>query len=157
RWSTEEPFVHARRLGLELDLDLRDNLQALLYYTGVYEPAFVRHLHQELRAGDVYADIGAHVGIHALAAARQLAELGGGCVLAFEPAPDSVEKLRAAAASNQLAVYPVRRALSDRAGYLTLYSDQRYSTADAGVRSVHGHGEPIAVVPVTTFDEWAET
>jgi FkbM family methyltransferase len=157
RWSTEEPLVHVRRLGLELDLDLRDNLQALVYYTGVDEPAFARHLHQELRADDVYADVGAHVGIHALAAARQLARLGGGRVLAFEPAPDSVEKLRVAAECNDLAVYPVRRALSDRAGYLTLYSDQRYLSADAGVRSVHGHGEPVAVVPVTTFDEWAET
>ncbi|MEA2286168.1 MAG: hypothetical protein QOJ21_2211, partial [Solirubrobacteraceae bacterium] len=41
---------------------------------------------RELRPGDVVVDIGAHVGVHALTAARRLRELGGGRVVAFEPA-----------------------------------------------------------------------
>ena len=41
-WST--PSVSVRRQGLRLYLDLRDNLQAVLYYAGRYEPAVRRFL-----------------------------------------------------------------------------------------------------------------
>ncbi len=39
QWSAVAPVVRARRRGMVLDLDLRDNLQALVFYTGTYEPA----------------------------------------------------------------------------------------------------------------------
>jgi hypothetical protein len=54
-----------RRLGLRLELDLRDNLERTLYATGTYEPALLRFLHDELRPGDVVLDVGAHIGVHA--------------------------------------------------------------------------------------------
>jgi hypothetical protein len=95
RWSADAPLVRARRLGLDLHLDLRDNLQRTLFYTGTYEPGLLRFLHGELRVGDVAVDVGAHIGVHALTMARRLRRLGGGRVLAFEPARDSAAKLRA--------------------------------------------------------------
>src|SRR5689334_14638423 len=86
-WWAAAPEVRARRLGLDLALDLRDNLQRTLYFTGTYEPGLLRALAAELRPGDVVADVGAHVGVHALSAGRRLRELGGGGrVIAFEPA-----------------------------------------------------------------------
>jgi hypothetical protein len=38
-WWTASPLVLVRRLGLRLELDLRDNLQRVLYATGTHEPA----------------------------------------------------------------------------------------------------------------------
>lgn len=154
-WSTLSPHVHVRRLGLELDLDLRDNLQRILYYTGTYEPATLEFLHSELRAGDVFVDIGAHIGVHSLTVAARLRELGSGRVFAFEPARDSADKLRAAAARNGLAVTVVEAALGCASGADALFSDPDFDPADAGVRSLYGRGAPVQTVRVMPFDDWA--
>jgi FkbM family methyltransferase len=153
-WWAVAPRVRARRLGLDLELDLRDNLQRTLYFTGTYEPGLLRALHDELAPGDVVADIGAHVGVHALGAARRVRP--GGRVIAFEPAPDSAATLRAAAARNGLAVEVAETALGDADGEIELLGDPRYSAHDAGVRSQFGTGEVVARAPVTTFDAWAQ-
>jgi FkbM family methyltransferase len=152
RWAAT---VHVRRNGLRLELDLRDNLQAILYYTGRYEPDILRFLRRELRAGDVVADVGAHIGVHALAAARILRRAGGR-VIAFEPASDSAAKLRAAARRNRLRVEVVQTALGAHHGTAGLYGDARYDAADAGVRSQYGDAALVERVPVRTFDAWAE-
>lgn len=154
RWSRAHPLVRVRRLALRLDLDLRDNLQAILFYTGTYEPDFRRHLLDSLRRGDVVADIGAHIGVHALPAARRMRVLGGGAVIAFEPASDTAATLRAAASANGLQVTVVEVACSDQHGIRTLHADHRYSPADAGVRSLHGHGPAVTQVQVVRFDDW---
>jgi FkbM family methyltransferase len=155
RWWTASPLVRVRRLGLRLELDLRDNLQRALYATGTYEPAVVRFLHDELRRGDVMADVGAHIGVHALTAAARLRRLGGGAVVAFEPAHDSAARLRAAAARNRLKLTVVEAALGAEPGTADLRTDPAYDVADAGVRSLHGRGTRVQAVPVTTFDAWA--
>ena len=154
-WSTDTPLLRATRLGLDLDLDLRDNLQRTLFYTAMYEPGLLRFLHDELRCGDVAVDVGAHVGVHALTMARRLNQLGGGRVFAFEPAEDSAAKLRAAA-SNRLEVTVVALALGRAPGMIELFADPRYDLADAGVRSQYGTGNAIERVAVTSFDAWAE-
>jgi FkbM family methyltransferase len=147
--------VSVRRQGLRLDLDLRDNLQAVLYYAGRYEPAVRRFLLSELRQGDVVLDVGANIGLHALTAAKRLRELGGGRVIAFEPADDCLAKLRAAAARNGLQVDVVPAALGEREYYATLRADSRYDEADAGVRSLYGDGAIVQEVPVVRLDNYA--
>ncbi|WP_188190370.1 FkbM family methyltransferase [Nonomuraea sp. SYSU D8015] len=146
--------VRVRRNGLRLELDLRDNLQAILYYAGRYEPDVLRFLRRELRGGDVVADVGAHIGVHALAAARLLRPAGGR-VIAFEPASDSAAKLRAAARRNGLRVEVVQTALGAHPGTAGLYGDARYDAADAGVRSQYGDAALVEQVPVRVFDDWA--
>jgi FkbM family methyltransferase len=155
RWSQHHPTVRVRRGGLALELDLRDNLQAILFYTGVYEPNFSRHLLAHLGPGDVVTDVGAHIGVHALTVARRLAQLGSGTVLAFEPADDSAAKLRTAAARNGLDVEIVEAACSDRPDRLPLFADERYPVFDAGVRSLHGRGPQVGEITAVRFDDWA--
>jgi FkbM family methyltransferase len=154
-WWTASPLVRVRRLGLRLDLDRRDNLQQALYATGTYEPALVGFLHDELQRGDVIADVGAHTGVHALTAAARLRRLGGGAVVAFEPAHDTAARLRAAAARNRLEVTVVEAALGAEPGTADLRADPSYDAADAGVRSLHGRGTLVQTVRVITFDTWA--
>jgi FkbM family methyltransferase len=155
-WWLEAPRVIVGRLGLAIELDLRDNLQRTVYFTGTYEPGLLRFLAEELRAGDVVVDVGAHVGVHALTAARRLRELGGdGRVIAFEPTPDSAAAVRAAAARNGVPVEVVEAALGDTEGTVELRGDPRYGAHDAGVRSLYGEGEVVARAPLRTFDAWA--
>ncbi|NUR97163.1 MAG: FkbM family methyltransferase [Kribbellaceae bacterium] len=147
--------VTVRRQGLEWELDLRDNLQAVFYYAGRYEPAVRRFLLRELRRGDVVLDVGANIGVHALTAAKQLQELGGGRVIAFEPAADSVAKLGAGAARNGVQLEVVPMALGERQEQVALRADSRYDEADAGVRSLYGDGAVVQEVPVVRLDDWA--
>jgi len=154
-WWARVPRVRARRRGLRLDLDLRDNLQRTLYFTGTYEPGLLALIENELRPGDVMVDVGAHVGVHALTAARRLRDLGGGRVIAFEPTEDSAAAVRAAAERNDLPVEVVRAALGEAEGTIELRGDPRYGAFDAGVRSQFGDGEVIATAPLLTFDGWA--
>ena len=155
-WAGAPRVRNARRLGLRLDLDLRDNLQRTLFFTGRYEPGLLALLETELRPGDVVVDVGAHVGVHALTAARRLRELGGGGrVVAFEPTSDSSAAVRAAAARNALPVDVVQAGLGEEEGTIELFADPRYGAFDAGVRSQFGAGEVVGRAPLLTFDGWA--
>jgi FkbM family methyltransferase len=154
QWATTD--IAVRRQGLQWRLDLRDNLQAVLYYAGRYEPAVSRFLRSELRPGDVVLDVGANIGLHSLGAAKQLKDLGGGRVIAFEPAEDSLDKLRAAAERNDLAdlITLVPAALGERTHQAALHADPRYDPADSGVRSLQADGEVVQDVPVIRLDDW---
>jgi FkbM family methyltransferase len=153
RWWTTAPQVAARRAGLALELDLRDNLQRTLFFTGRYEPAVTAFLRRELRRGDTVLDVGAHIGLHSLTAARRLRELGGGRVIAVEPAPDSAAALRRAAVRNGLEVDVVEAAAGARDGFVELRGDPRYDPADAGVRSRQGAGPTVARARVVALDD----
>ncbi|TCC12516.1 FkbM family methyltransferase [Kribbella soli] len=152
RWAAT---VDVRRQGLRWQLDLRDNLQAVLYYAGRYEPAVRRFLLHELRHGDVVLDAGANIGVHAFTAGKRLKELGGGRVIAFEPAADMVAKLGAGAARNDVPLEVVPAALGERPELATLRTDSRYDEADAGVRSLYGDGDVVQEVSVVRLDDWA--
>jgi hypothetical protein len=85
RWWSGAPLVAARRLGFDLGLDLRDNLQRVLFFTGRYEPAVSAFLRRELRRGDTMLDVGAHIGVHSLVAARRLLHAHGYAAVAELP------------------------------------------------------------------------
>ncbi|ONI67526.1 methyltransferase FkbM [Kribbella sp. ALI-6-A] len=154
-WAVDE--VDVRRQGVRLRLDLRDNLQAVLYYAGRYEPATARFLAGELRAGDVFLDVGANIGVHTLGAALRMRDLSSGRVIAFEPADDALAKLQQAAERNGLGelIETVQAALGDSTRDAVLRADSRYDVADTGVRSLVGDGEVVQQVPVVRLDDWS--
>ncbi len=63
---------------------------------GAYEPKFARAILARVAAGDIVWDVGANIGFYS----RQFAELAGadGLVVAFEPSPQTFERLRDVAA-----------------------------------------------------------
>jgi FkbM family methyltransferase len=157
-WLASEPVV-ARRRGITFELDLRDNVQRTLYFIGWYERGYLSLLTKELRRGDVVVDVGGHVGIFALVLAKRLKKLGGGRVIVFEPAPDVAAKLRAAVERNRLTnVQVVETALGAGKGTAELKTDPgRFHESDGSVRSLYGPGDVAYVVPVTRFDDWAQS
>lgn len=70
--------------GARFEVDLRDRIQRQMW-GGCYEPHVHRCLEALLRSGDVFLDIGAHIGYHAAYAACRVG--AGGQVHAFEPNP----------------------------------------------------------------------
>lgn len=155
-----KPIITARRQGLILQLDLRDNAQRALYFTGWHERRYIRKLLSLVQPGDICADVGAHIGIHSAALAKRLARLGGdGEVLAFEPAPDTAQRLRNMARRNGLRnIRVVEYGLADWVGEGKLRSDSlRFDGEDASVRSLFGPDDACQEVAITTFDSWANS
>jgi FkbM family methyltransferase len=155
-----KPIITAKRKGVILQLDLRDNVQRALYFTGWYERRYIKKLLALIRSGDICADIGAHVGVHSVALAKRLEFLGEhGEVLAFEPAPDTAQRLRDMVKRNALGnIRVVEYGLADWKGHGKLRGDSlRFNGADVGVRSLFGPDSTGQEVAVTTFDSWAKT
>jgi hypothetical protein len=96
----EDITVNVRRQGLELELNLSDNVQRCLFFCGTYEEQFLRYLEQSAKPGDIYIDVGGHIGIDAFIVARSLAHRGR--VICFEPSPDSAALIRSGAIANGL-------------------------------------------------------
>lgn len=85
-----------------------------------------------LKAGDVVVDIGANIGIYALTAAQHIGPEGR--VLAFEPHPRTLAKLRRNIALNDVATVTVLpKAVADQAGTMQM---QTVSHRDAGRNSL---------------------
>jgi FkbM family methyltransferase len=78
--------------GFALAGETGDILQRRVYVFGVWEPHISRWVKGFLRPGDVALDIGANVGYFSLLCATQVGQTGR--VIAFEPVPSIVDRLR---------------------------------------------------------------
>jgi FkbM family methyltransferase len=78
-------------LGSKMVVDTSEYTQRRYFYH-CYEAPELHFLRRVLRPGDVVADVGAHVGIVVLVAARHVGRTGA--VHAFEPVPANLERLR---------------------------------------------------------------
>ena len=119
--------------GLSLGLDLRDRTQAIMY-CGTYELFESRLLNDLLGSGDVFVDIGAHVGWFTVRAAQRIGSTG--TVYAFEPYPPNAESLRANVTRNSLENVRISAvALSDNRGTVRIarHADSDSASATVGL------------------------
>jgi FkbM family methyltransferase len=114
-------------------------------------PRLLALLTDVLRSGDVFVDIGANTGFFAVPLARAVGS--DGRVLAFEPAADATELLRAEArlhgVEHRIELHQI--ALSSEDGSGSLRADPRHP-ADSSKRSLFIGGPLVGEVPVRTFD-----
>lgn len=82
-----ERVVH----GLLMDLDPLEWSQAEILAQGLVEPKTTKLIGRIIRPGDVYVDVGAHVGFHTLVARHFLGPHGS--VVAVEPQPYNAARL----------------------------------------------------------------
>lgn len=78
--------------GIRWELDLREVIEASLYFSGSFEPRAERIMAEHLRPGMTAIDVGANIGYHTLRMARIVAPTGR--VIAIEPAPRAVARLQ---------------------------------------------------------------
>lgn len=82
--------MKAKYFGCELLLDEQDSLG--LASNRLYEPHITSYLNTTLESGDVFVDIGAHIGYYTLLASKRVGWKGH--VYAFEPYPDHFATLK---------------------------------------------------------------
>lgn len=121
-----------------------------LIMAGHWEPRTARAAERILKAGMTAIDVGANVGFYTIRWGALVGRTGR--VIAFEPNPDSYaycrENILLNGLHNSVEVRPV--ALSDHAGFATLYSDPG---AQAQASLFNKTGTISADVPVSTLDE----
>ncbi len=123
------------------------------YYEADYEPETFSFFRSHLKAGDTVLDIGAHIGIFAVLAARIVGEAGK--VFAFEPTPFTREVLREVVALNAVdSIVKIRpEAVSLESGETVFFdTGDAISNANSLVRTERSQTEiPIKVTSVDEF------
>ena len=112
--------IHAE--GITISLGQLD--ESKIAYLFQYEKAATQLLHRILEAGDIFIDVGAHIGYYSLLGARLVGPTG--TVYAFEPDPSNYALLKRNIALNAFTnIQPVEKAVSNKAGCHTLILDRR--------------------------------
>ena len=97
--ASERRFRRLQVAGVEVMADVTDGSARLDYFHGEpYEAGLVNALPRLLTPGSVFVDVGANVGFLSILAARLVGPEGR--VIAFEPHPGAVERLRLGVAAN---------------------------------------------------------
>lgn len=107
--------------GLKININTSSFIEWMIFFHGTYEPQIRTLLHKLVEPGAIFLDVGANIGVHVLPASLY-AGLGGR-VIAFEPQPEILEKLKANVALNGLGNVEIEEyALSDSPGEMELFS-----------------------------------
>lgn len=111
----------------------------------------LRELHRFVKAGDVFVDVGANIGLYTLKAARLVGPAGR--VVAVEPGRAAAELLDANLALNRYGhVSVVRKALSDRSGEAMLHHIPAGNDPQAFSLLTDGSAPGAEQVETTTLD-----
>jgi FkbM family methyltransferase len=170
-WVAQEALIkRVRRSGhryrevtirnLPLYVDVTDPTGRFsFFYSNPYEKAVVDAVITALKPGDVFLDVGAHLGYFSAVAARLVG--ASGRVIAFEPHEGSRAELRAMAARNEVEriIEVVPLAVADREADFTLYTSEAspaYATLEPEQSPMRGQTtfRPSTVVHATSLDTW---
>lgn len=77
--------------GTPLELDLREEVCATIYSYGVFDAPLLAFLSRALKEGDIFFDVGAHIGFFTVAASLLVGDTGR--VVSFEPMPETFNRL----------------------------------------------------------------
>jgi len=141
-----DPLVPVRvevEPGVNMLLDPEDYVSRTLLETGQWEADSWAIVKQHLPPGGTFVDVGAHIGIYSLKAARVVGSQGR--VISIEPNPDTLQKLRdniQASGDTNVAVQPF--ACSDAETDLDLFAAARANTG--GTSLSRANAEQVGAV-----------
>lgn len=115
-----------------MEVDTGDTVGRVIAVSGVWEPHVTAVVRALLRSGDVFVDVGAHVGYYTLLGASVVGERGH--VYAFEPSHARVAEIRGHLQRNGLEnVTLLELAAGSAEGTVTLYEAPRTNTSASTV------------------------
>jgi len=139
--------------GMALRLDLRESLQRD-FYAGLHDRHELRIVKRLLAGGGDFVDVGAHIGLYTVHAARLLR--GSGRVLAFEPNAEARKQLEANVRLNECDnVIVSAKAASNAAGAARLAVPHSPDPSFSTLGAASFDADSVAV-ETTTVDEEVE-
>lgn len=139
------------RVGkLAIRIDLSDFTSRRIYFRE-YERDIIKHLRHVLKPGMICLDIGANIGY--LSAVMADCVGASGRVFAFEPSPDTFERLRINAGLSRGIVEPLQLALSDSSIPIPFYASKEQHALSTSVVSLKPDQCEAISVQSTTVDE----
>jgi FkbM family methyltransferase len=118
--------VHKRilyRNKFLLLLEIEDWIQQNIYFLNEYEEREIRFVEQYLKQGDVFIDVGAHIGLFSLVASGKVGQEGR--VYSFEPTKKNLSSLQNHIHTNQIGnIIAEPLAVSDKEQELNLFLDE---------------------------------
>jgi FkbM family methyltransferase len=139
------------RHGPAAGISFSPSAGALVYVSGRIEAPVQDAVRENLRAGDVFFDVGANVGFYTLLAARMVGP--GGRVASFEPNPANLEGLRENIAANGFSnVTVVPKAVSARSGTGRLAASVPFSSIV--IEDGQAAGEGVIEIALTSLDDY---
>jgi len=137
--------------GALIRADLRDRIQRRMYWLGVYERPETRWLRSHLSTGDVFFDVGAHVGYYTLVAASCVGRTG--TVYSFEPFPENFARLQLNLALNSYThVVAKDLAVSNRSGTSLFAPPTRRDERGWGSLTSNTEGEGVRISTIRLDD-----
>lgn len=140
-------------VDLLIDPTIDRGVELSLYETGTYEKGTIQLLHQFLKPGSVFLDVGANIGLMSCVAGKRVGEAGK--VIAVEANPKTVEILQYNIEINNLQnveILPV--GVSDEVGSALIYENW---TVNRGGASLIKHAdEPGIEIRIETLDHLYE-
>ena len=148
----EAGIGHGIRMRLHFDSEL-----ARLIYCDDFEGNERRFLKAFLRAGDVFVDVGANIGLFSLIAADRVGTLG--TVYAFEPCRKTFQRLVENTELNHFRnIQCFRLALSDERGESPFYaSEDGFDAWNSFAPPIQGKSFSKEMIPCETWDRFAHT
>jgi len=139
--------------GRVAKIDLADRIQRLMW-GAAYEPHVKRCLTVLLRPGDVFVDVGAHIGYFSLVAASLVGPAGK--VFAFEADPEVFQKLQSNGSQfSWFTSYP--KAVWQQTGQLSFSNPHEPGESGWGkVAAVRNEGNLVTVEAIS-LDDWHKT
>jgi FkbM family methyltransferase len=154
----EDRAVGVTSDGFKMHLDLGDEQQRQIYFSGLYEPRTATLFKRLLKPSDVVIDGGANIGYYSLLSAKLVGKTGA--VHSFEPIPDTFRAFSANVELNRFAqIHASCLALADKAGELQFEvpvddTSQR-SLGWAATQVMLGRG-PVVRVQAVSLDDYAQ-
>jgi FkbM family methyltransferase len=126
--------VRTIRKGIRMRVAPADYVGKFIYYWNCWEPNESWVVERILRPGDTFIDVGANIGYFALLASTIVGP--NGKVVAFEPVPPTLEKLRLNLSLNDAAnVTVIDCAVSDSVGVVRIYQPHDSNIGANSMRS----------------------
>lgn len=149
---TLRPSYRARTyFEARIACDLRDLIQKIIFYFGVWEPDVSRVIERTLSPGDVFVDVGANIGYDTLLASSRVGPTGA--VVAIEASSRTFALLKRNLELNESGnVRAVNAAVSNRVAKLDLYEISEANIGAATTLASRG-GRLIGSVDALPLEE----
>lgn len=159
-WRSNAGKISALEIEIQPDVIMAayiDSELCRLIYMGQYELAERQFVHRFLRAGDIFVDVGANVGLYSLHAAKEVG--AGGKVYAFEPCSATFTRLADNIQRNNFDNIEIHQvALSDSEGLLSMAtSSDGFDAWNSAGKVTMGANFKDESVPCNTWDNFAAT